>query len=289
MGPVSAGQQNGQNGHDAQRRAELGRYLRARRAGLSPEEVGLPSGRRRRTPGLRREELAALAGVGVTWYTWLEQGRPITVSTQVLDSLSRALRLDAAEHTHLFVLARGALPAPPLPATDNVEPSVWQILAALGVLPAYVANARWDVVAWNAAACRVFQDFAALSPADRNLLWFMFTNPLARQLYVEWDVAARTSLGLFRASTGRSVGEAWFNDLVEALRRASLEFQTWWACADIAAVPEQGKELNHALVGRLALRATPLQVAQAPDLWMLVFTPVPGTDTGLKLERLMQA
>ncbi len=285
---MSAGQrygqngQNGRNGDNAQRRTELGRYLRARRAGLSPEELGLPSGRRRRTPGLRREELAALAGVGVTWYTWLEQGRPITVSTQVLDSLSRALRL-------LFVLARGELPAPPLPATDSVEPPVWQILDALGVLPAYVANARWDVVAWNAAACRVFQDFAALSPCDRNLLWFMFTHPLARRLYVEWDVAARTSLGLFRASTGRSVGEAWFSDLVAALRRTSPEFQTWWAYADIAAVPEQGKELNHALVGRLALRATPLQVAQAPDLWMIVFTPAPGTDTGSKLERLMQA
>src|SRR5258707_6015220 len=137
----------------ASRRDELRAFLRSRRARLSPADVGLPeNGRRRRTPGLRREELAALAGVGVTWYTWLEQGRPITVSTQVLDSLSRALRLDAVEHTHLFVLARGELPAPPLPATDSVEPPVWQILDALGVLPAYVANARSDVVAWNAAA-----------------------------------------------------------------------------------------------------------------------------------------
>ena len=156
---------------DTKRRAELADFLRTRRARLHPERFGLSTFGRRRTPGLRREEVAQLAGVGVSWYTWLEQGRPITVSTQVLDSLSRALRLDAAEHTHLFVLARGELPAPPLPATDNVEPPVWQILDALGVLPAYVANARWDVVAWNAAACRVRNAAMDASFAARNRVY----------------------------------------------------------------------------------------------------------------------
>jgi transcriptional regulator with XRE-family HTH domain len=274
---------------DAQRRIELARFLRARRARLSPHQVGLSAVGRRRTPGLRREELAQLAGVGTTWYTWLEQGRAITVSAQVLDSLARALQLDAAERTHLFILARGEVPAPPTPATDGVEPAVQQILDALGAYPAYVANARWDAVAWNDTACRVFTDFAALCPRDRNLLWFIFTHPLARQLYVDWNGAAQRNLALFRASTGRYVGEAWFAELVADLSHASPEFAAWWPRNDVHGTPEGAKEIDHPLVGRLVMQPTLLQVAQTPDLWMIVYTPVPGTETAARLQRLMLA
>jgi transcriptional regulator with XRE-family HTH domain len=274
---------------DEQRRAELRRFLRACRARLSPHQAGLPAVGRRRTPGLRREELAQLAGVGTTWYTWLEQGRAITVSVQVLDSLARALRLDAAERMHLFILARGEVPVPPTPATDGVEPAVQQILDALGAYPAYVANARWDAVAWNEAACRVFADFAALRPPDRNLLRFIFTHPLARELYADWAGAAQRILALFRASTGRYVGEAWFAELVADLSRASPEFAAWWPRNDVHGTPQGAKEIEHPLVGRLMMEPTFLQLAQTPDLWMIVYTPLPGTETAARLQRLMLA
>jgi transcriptional regulator with XRE-family HTH domain len=273
---------------DGQRRAELRSFLRTRRARLSPLQVGLPAGGRRRTPGLRREELAQLAGVGSTWYTWLEQGRPITVSASVLDNLASALRLDAVERTHLFILARGETPAAPPTATEMVGPAVQQILDALGTYPAYVVNARWDAVAWNEAACRVFTDFAALSPRDRNLLWFMFMHPLARQLYIDWEGAARHILAFFRASTGRYVGETWFTALIAELSCASPAFAAWWPRNDVYGTPREAhKEVNHPLVGRLALQSTPLQIAQAPELCMMVYAPVPGTETAAKLQRLM--
>ena len=270
-----------------QRRAELARFLRARREGLSPIQMGLPVGRRRRTPGLRREELAELAGVGTTWYTWLEQGRAITVSAEVLDCLARALQLDPVERTHLFILARGEMPAPPLPATEVVEPAVRHILDGLGLYPAYVVNARWNVVAWNAAACRVFADFAAFSPGERNLLRLELLHPTWRQLLADWEGAAQHTLALFRASTGRYVGEAWFTALVEDLSRESPEFRAWWPRSDVRGAPSDAKALNHPEAGPLLLQATPLQLAQTPDLWMIVYTPVAGTDTTTRLQRLM--
>ncbi len=273
---------------DGQRRAELRSFLRARRARLSPLQVGLPSGGRRRTPGLRREELAQLAGVGTTWYTWLEQGRPITVSASVLDNLACALRLDAVERTHLYILARAETPTSLPVAAELVGPAVQQILDALRACPAYVANARWDVLAWNEAACQVFMDFAALSPPDRNLLWSMFMHPLSRQLYVDWEGAAQHILAFFRASTGRYVGETWFTALVSDLSRASPEFAAWWPRNDVYGTPREAhKEVSHPVVGRLVLQSTPLQLAQAPDLCMMVYTPVPGTETAAKLQRLV--
>lgn len=276
---------------DGQRLAELARFLRTCRERLSPVQAGLPTAGRRRTPGLRREELAQLASVGTTWYTWLEQGRPITVSAQVLDSLAHALQLDAAERTHLFILARQEVPAPPVPASDSVEPSIRQILDALGVYPTcypgFVTNARWDVVAWNEIACRVFTDFAALPPCDRNLLRFLFTHPHARQIYDDWDGAAQRNLAIFRTSTGRYVGEAWFAELIADLSRASPEFAAWWPRNDVHGTPQGVKAIRHPLVGQLEMRPTLLQVAQTPDLWMIVYTPIPGSETGNRLQRLM--
>jgi transcriptional regulator with XRE-family HTH domain len=284
---------DGHNRDDQQRRAELARFLRARRESLLPASVGLPAAGRRRTPGLRREELAELAGVGVSWYTWLEQGRPIRVSAQVLESLARALHLHAAETAHLFILARGELPTPPAPATEGVAPAVQQILDALATLPAclpaYVANARWDVVAWNEVARRVFTDVAALPPGERNLLWFIFTHPRARHLYRDWAATARRNLAIFRASTSRYVSEAWLADLVADLGRASAEFAVWWPRTDVLGIPYDAKEIQHPVVGCLALEPTLLQLGQTPDLWMITYTPLPGTDTAARLQRLVGA
>ncbi|PZR96702.1 MAG: transcriptional regulator [Candidatus Chloroheliales bacterium] len=274
---------------DEQRRAELALFLRTRRARLSPRQVGLPAVGRRRTPGLRREEVAEVAGVGVSWYTWLEQGRAITVSASVLDSVARALQLDASERNHLFILAREEVPAAPTPLTFSVDLAVKQILDSLEIYPAYVTNARWDVVAWNQAACRIFADFTTLSTRDRNLLWFMFKHPLARQLYVDWEATAQQTLALFRASTGRYISETWFTELVVTLSCASPEFAAWWSHNEVHGTPETDKEINHPKLGYLALQPTILPLAQTPDLCMMIYTTAPGTNTEAKLQCLRSA
>ena len=275
--------------NEEQRRTELAGVLRSRRERISPVQAGLPAAGRRRTPGLRREELAILAGVGTSWYTWLEQGRPITASAEVLDSLARVLQLTAEERTHLFILARREVPASSPPATEAVGASIRQMLAALAPYPAYVVNARWNVVAWNEAAGNVFIDFAALAPDDRNLLRLLFTDPTLRQRLVDWEGAAQHILALFRVSTAQDVGAAWRTELVGELACASAEFRVWWPRHDIAGVPQAGKIINHPAVGTLSLRPNPLQVGHAPDLWMLVYTPETETDTAAKLERLTRA
>ncbi len=272
---------------DMERRAALAHFLRTRRERLSPLQTGLPEGGRRRTPGLRREEVAQLAGVGVAWYTWLEQGRAITVSAAVLGSVARALRLDPDERTYLFTLARDETSAAPPPPTKAVSPSLQRILDALDPYPAYVLDARWTVVAWNLAACRVFADFAALSRRERTILWFMFMHPGQRDLLVDWEGEAQRTLALFRASTGRYVGESWYKELIADLTRASPAFATWWARDDVRAVHAERKELDHPEVGRLVVHPTTLHVAEAPDLQLVAYPPLPEADTARKLRRLI--
>ncbi|GAC1503297.1 MAG: hypothetical protein NVS2B12_14110 [Ktedonobacteraceae bacterium] len=161
---------------DNELRAELANFLRIRRSQLSPAEVGLPRTARRKTAGLRREEVAQLAGVGVTWYTWLEQGRDIHVSIQVLDSLAQTFRLTPAEKAHLFLLAGQASPAQPIPQREHVSPFLYQFLEHMGNNPAYITGHRWDLLAWNRAACQVFADFAAMPIEERNIMHLLFTN-----------------------------------------------------------------------------------------------------------------
>ncbi len=166
-------------------RTELGEFLRSRREQVTPEEVGLPVGKRRRTPGLRREEVAALAGVGLTWYTWLEQGRDIRASADFLDRLARTLKLDAIERRHLFLLAHQRLPAEPGKTWCSVPPLVHRLMNDLPTRPAYVLNLRWDVLAWNHAAARLF-GFSEHPPEQRNLLWLLFMDTATRALFDPW-------------------------------------------------------------------------------------------------------
>jgi transcriptional regulator with XRE-family HTH domain len=274
--------------NDQERRRELAQFLRTRRERLSPEAVGLPAGSRRRTPGLRREELALLAGIGVTWYTRLEQGRDITVSPQVLESLARVFALDDAERNHLFVLAREQLPADPAPFTDIISPALQCILDTMGIYPAYVTNPRWDIVAWNQAARLVYTDFGELPPHERNILRFLFTNPLQRVLLANWEKEARGMLALFRASTERYVGEPWFKALVADLEQTSPEFRAWWPRHDIQAAHAGPKELKHPIVGRLVLQSNTFQAVDAPDLRMVIYTPLPEANTAEKLAQLAE-
>src|SRR5262245_16948913 len=158
------------------RRSELGIFLRSRRERLSPTDLGLPPGLRRRTPGLRREEVAQLAGVGVTWYTWLEQGRSINASVQVLDAVSRTLRLDGAERAHVYALA-GVPAAPEIDGSSDVEPEIQLILDALGPLPASIVNARYDVLGWNRSYASLFPRLVSAAGCERNALWHVLMTP----------------------------------------------------------------------------------------------------------------
>jgi len=269
------------------RRKELAHFLRTRQERLSPEAVGLPGSSRRRTPGLRREELAAVAGIGVTWYTSLEQGRAITVSTQVLESLARVLHLNAVERTHLFLLARLQQPADPYPFTTTVSPVLQRILDTMGTSPAYVANPSFDLLAWNQAMACVYQtNFGALPVHERNILRLVFTSPSRHMLLANWEQAAQSLLAQFRANTERYIGEPWREALVAELEQASPQFRTWWLQHALQATHTEKKELHHPLVGRLVLQPTTFQLTNAPDLRMVIYTPLAEANTAQKLAQL---
>lgn len=208
-------------------RHELASFLRACRERLLPADVGLPSGGRRRTPGLRREEVAALAGVGLSWYTWLEQGRDIGVSNEFLDNLARVLRLDAGERRHLYLLAQQRPPAEPGRTWCQVPALVRRLMDDLDDYPAFVLNLRWDVLASNAAADALF-GFARHAPERRNLLWLLFSDGLFRERLVDWPEQAQGMLSSFRRDFARATQDADSRELVEELARVSPEFRDWW-------------------------------------------------------------
>ncbi|RAP64570.1 transcriptional regulator [Achromobacter sp. HZ01] len=214
-------------------RADLAAFLRARRERLSPADAGLPSGGRRRTPGLRREEVAALAGVGLTWYTWLEQGRDIGVSAAFLENLARALKLDAAERRHLFLLAHERPPAEPGKTWCELPPLVARLMHDLPHA-AFVLNLRWDVLGYNALADAMFA-FGSHAPGRRNLLWMLFTDALLRERVHDWEAQAPLMLSSFRRDFARATQEADIHELVDELRQVSPEFKAWWRKHDVHA------------------------------------------------------
>ncbi|KND59120.1 putative DNA-binding protein in cluster with Type I restriction-modification system [Candidatus Burkholderia verschuerenii] len=215
-------------------RSELADFLRARRERLSPAEVGLPSGGRRRTPGLRREEVAALAGVGITWYTWLEQGHAIGLSVTFLENLARVLRLDAAERRHLFLLAHERLPADPGKTWCLVPPLALRLMHDLAPHLAYVLNLRWDVLPFNAPADQLF-GFSAQPPRWRNLLWLLFTDAIIRERIESWEEQAPLMLSSFRRDFARAAQGSDIRELMDELEEVSPEFKTWWHRHDVHA------------------------------------------------------
>ncbi len=275
--------------NEQEQRSALATFLRTRRERISPDQVGLPVGKRRRTPGLRREELAVVAGVGTTWYTWLEQGRDITVSASILESLARVLRLDADEQAHLFLLARKQLPVTPFPAEDTVDPALQLIIETMGVYPAYVVCPRWDIIAWNQAACQVYADFSTVSPRERNFLWLLFTDLGLRTRLIDWEGKAQHALASFRISIQRSIGETWVTEMITDLEQVSPEFREWWPRYEVQGCSTCQTRLNHPRVGLLTLQATTFQLGGHPGLQMIVETPLPGTDTLTKLTTLSEA
>lgn len=259
--------------HPEARRKEFGDFLRSRRERLTPAAVGLPSGSRRRTPGLRRDEIAVLAGVGTTWYTWLEQGRDVRPSAEVLSALAHAMRLDGAERQHLFVLADR--PAPEMRATgiEQVPEALVRMLDTMTDQPAYVLGRRWDVLAWNEAAMRVFGDFGRLDGDTRNLMHLMFANKSYRRLLADWDDHAPVSLAMFRADSARYAGDPDFERLIALLFEESPEFRAWWPRHDVIHQPSTVKSIRHPSAGSLMFEVMSLSVTGCPGMRLVVCTP----------------
>jgi transcriptional regulator with XRE-family HTH domain len=260
-------------------RDELGAFLRSRRERLSPADVGLPPGFRRRTPGLRREEVAQLAGIGVTWYTWLEQGRPINASAQVLDAIARTLRLDAAERTHLHRLAAG--PEGPDGAGAGVAaelghhlaPEIQTVLDAVTDMPACVYSSRYDLLAWNATYRTLFPSLVVAPIDERNALWHILATSGCCCRFLNRATEVPRMVATFRGAFARHMGDPAWTGFVERLSAASPEFAELWEGHDVALPHNTHKVFDHHIVGVLHLTVTSLEVSASPEARVLVYTP----------------
>jgi transcriptional regulator with XRE-family HTH domain len=255
------------------RRPELAAFLRSRRERITPEDAGLAPGIRRRTAGLRREEVAQLSGVGVTWYTWLEQGRPINVSTQVLDAVARTLKLDQPEREHLYRLAKVPEAGPAPDAELLVGPEIQEILDGLTTLPASVVNERFDLLAWNAAFAALFPATVAVPRAERNTLWLCFTGSACCHPYVNRADQLGRMVAQLRAAYGRHLGEPAWTGFVRRLQSASPDFARMWAQQEVSSPASYLKIFRHAAHERLAMTTNSLAVLAVPGTRMVVYTP----------------
>ncbi len=254
------------------RRAELGEFLKARRARLSPADFGMPPGSRRRTPGLRREEVALLAGVGVTWYTWLEQGREINASTQVLDAVASTLRLDRVEREHLYRLAE----ATPLRAEctrQAVPDTIREIIQALDPLPASLINSRFDLLLSNEASEELFWEWHSLPCVHKNTLWCCVTEPAARGNLVEYDAHVRYLVARMRSAYSRHIGDPDWEEDIRRLASLSREFAELWARHEVADAEARVLTYRHPQAGTLRVNVSELDVPDMPDARIVVYTP----------------
>lgn len=266
------------------RRHELAGFLRSRRERIMPEQVGLVRGSRRRTPGLRREEVAQLSAVGVTWYTWLEQARPIQVSAQVLDALARALLLDRSERSHLFALAGAVDPAPGTPC-PHITPAVRQMLERLEPFPSCVQNSRYDILAYNRTYGTLMCDLDALPPEDRNCMWLAFTNEEWRSSLGNREETIRMMAAKFRAAMAEHLAEPAWKTLLGRLRSASPEFREIWERHEVIGTGDRTKRFLNARVGQLNLEHTNLWLGPSSGPRLVSYVPV-DDESRLRLEQL---
>ncbi|MEJ0028622.1 MAG: helix-turn-helix transcriptional regulator [Rhizomicrobium sp.] len=253
-------------------RTQLAEFLRNCRARLSPGAVGLPAVGRRRTPGLRREDVAALAGLSATWYTWLEQGRDVRASDRVLENLSRSLRLSPEERDYLFLLAQHR-PAPIRLAADQLVPdTVKRTLDALNV-PAQVITPRWDVLYWNAMYARCIRDYALLPPERRNLMRILITGPEYQEDPEEYEVLARRIIAKLKVDYSQADGDPAFDALIEEMSEASPVFRELWHSAEVRGRSEGVHLLKHPQLGGITFEHTSYVVEGEPSLRVVIFAP----------------
>jgi len=267
------------------KRTELADFLRSRRERISPEAVGLPPAPRRRTPGLRREEVAQLTGVGVTWYTWLEQGRPINASTQVLDAIARTLRLDRAEHQHLYTLAD----VPDVKFTgpaDAMPPEIHEILDGLGHM-ATVSNERFDILATNAAFDVLFPTVAARETSERNTFLCVFSHAECCHPFVNWRETIPPLVAALRGSYARHIGEPYWDDFINGLIETQPVFAESWARNEVAGFGQLQRVYYQPMVGNMRFTATSFGIHSAPGLRLQVFVPV-DEETRIAHRRLLE-
>ena len=255
----------------------LGTYLKDRRARLDPAAFGFAP-ERRRTPGLRREEVAGRANISPTWYTWLEQGRGGAPSADVLDRIARALMLTDVEREHLFLLGLGRQPEVRYRSQEGVTPRLQGVLDALDPSPALIRTAIWDVVAWNRAATVLLTDYGALPPEERNVLRFIFLDPRVRAAQDNWESVARFVVAAFRVDAARAGAAAQAESLVDELCRKSPEFLAMWRDNDVRTHGEGVKRIKHPVLGLLAFEYSAFQVDGRPDLSMVVYNPATAAD-----------
>lgn len=270
-----------------ERRKELSAFLRTRRARINPSDVGLLGGARRRTPGLRREEVALLANIGVTWYTRLEQGLPINVSAEVLNSIAGALQLATREREHLFVLAGQHVSETTIADSEHVSDMLRRVLDSLDPSPAIIRGRRYDVLAWNRGAVALFGDFAKMDARERNGAWRFFMSPAARTCYPKWEEAAPKFVAQFRAVAAKYLDDPCFTKLINDLLEASPEFRHYWSKHDVASPSDGLKHIYHPVVGELTLEYTSLLVPDYPDMRMIVYPAAKGSIEEQKLRALI--
>ncbi|MGV7209169.1 helix-turn-helix transcriptional regulator [Oxalobacteraceae bacterium A2-2] len=252
-----------------EQRRELGAFLSSRRARLQPSDFGLPEGQRR-TPGLRREEVAVLAGVSVSWYTWLEQGREIKPSADALRRIGKVLKLDEAESAHLFALA--ARSAPVAAASGRVSDGLEMLVRSMDV-PAYVRNTRLDILVWNDAVVDMLIDYGQLLPHERNTLRLLFTHQPYRSQIIAWEQVARGMISTFRAARAQAEDKAPFDQLVEELLELSPEFREWWPDTGVSLFAEGGKSLRMPGGGQVDYTYIALTPVGRPDLSLVTYIP----------------
>lgn len=270
-----------------EKRKELGLFLRARRDQALRSEYGLPPVARRRERGLRREEVAFLSGVSVTWYTWLEQGRDISPSRQVLEAVGRALHLSDTGLGYVLSLGGYATAAPANSEAATAPAHVQRLLDALDPNPSFALFPDWGVAGWNTAYAALYPNIAEVAAADRNLLWLVFTDPYVRDLLPDWDVTSKRFLAEFRAETGQRLGDVDVKNLVERLKEASPEFREGWDRYDILGFESRERLFHHPAVGVLQLEHHQLSPSDRPDLHLVVYTPSPESDAAAQMQSLI--
>lgn len=253
----------------------LAEFLRFRRERLTPEDVGLPRGGRRRTPGLRREEVATLSGVSTTWYTWLEQAREVTPSPQVLDALARTLQLSPAEREYLHTLA--GQPAAPVADRGGVHPSMRAFVDSLDPNPAYIANETWDVLVYNRAQAALITDYDRRPVEERNVIWLMFNDAELRRRVVDWEADARSMIAKFRATAAEQAANPRLRALTDDLLARSAEFRAWWPGHDVRGHEPARKRILHPEVGLVELEYVKLECVGRPGQLLTAHLPVDET------------